>query len=318
MSHIDLALDWTPNTNHTGFYVAREKGYYAEEGVEVAIRSPADDAYETTPANRVATGEATLAIGPSESVISYHTHPEYPSLTAVAAVCQTDRSAIVTLADDSIDRPAQLDGRRYASYDARFEDDIVRQLIRNDGGDGDVEIVTPPKLGIWDTVLDGDADATWVFMPWEGLLAERDGVDLTPFYLDEYDIPYGYTPVLLARPDTIADDAERLEGFLTASARGYRFAAENPAEAATILREAATGMDADDPDFLERSQRELAEAYLTADGEWGRMTTERWDRFVTWLADRGILTGVDGTPIPAEDLPAEELYTNERLPTTTA
>jgi len=318
MSHIDLALDWTPNTNHTGFYVAREKGYYAEEGVEVAIRSPADDAYETTPANRVATGEATLAIGPSESVISYHTHPEYPSLTAVAAVCQTDRSAIVTLADDSIDRPAQLDGRRYASYDARFEDDIVRQLIRNDGGDGDVEIVTPPKLGIWDTVLDGDADATWVFMPWEGLLAERDGVDLTPFYLDEYDIPYGYTPVLLARPDTIADDAERLEGFLTASARGYRFAAENPAGGATILREAATGMVADDPDFLERSQRELAEAYLTADGEWGRMTTERWDRFVTWLADRGILTGVDGTPIPAEDLPAEELYTNERLPTTTA
>jgi len=317
MSHIDLALDWTPNTNHTGFYVAREKGYYAEEGVEVAIRSPADDAYETTPANRVATGEATLAIGPSESVISYHTHPEYPPLTAVAAVCQTDRSAIVTLADDSIDRPAQLDGRRYASYDARFEDDIVRQLIRNDGGDGDVEIVTPPKLGIWNTVLDGDADATWVFMPWEGLLAERDGVDLTPFYLDEYDVPYGYTPVLLARPDTIADDAERLEGFLTASARGYRFAAENPAEAATILREAATGMDADDPDFLERSQRELAEAYLTADGEWGRMTTERWDRFVTWLADRGILTGVDGAPIPAEDLPAEELYTNERLPTTT-
>ncbi|ESS02343.1 MAG: ABC-type nitrate/sulfonate/bicarbonate transport system, periplasmic component [uncultured archaeon A07HR67] len=318
MSHIDLALDWTPNTNHTGFYVAREKGYYAEEGIEVAIRSPADDAYETTPANRVATGEATLAIGPSESVISYHTHPEYPSLTAVAAVCQTDRSAIVTLADESIDRPAELDGRRYASYDARFEDDIVRQLIRNDGGDGDVDIVTPPKLGIWNTVLDGDADATWVFMPWEGLLAERDGVDLTPFYLDEYDIPYGYTPVLLARPETIADDAERLEGFLTASARGYRFAAENPAEAATILREAATGIDADDPDFLERSQRELAEAYLTADGEWGWMTTERWDRFVTWLADRDILTGVDGTPIAAEDLPAEELYTNGRLPTPNA
>ena len=316
MSDIDLALDWTPNTNHTGFYVAAAKGYYDAHDLAVSIHSPAEDDYERTPAKRVATGDATLAIGPSESVISYHTHPEYPSLTAVAAISQVDPSAIVALEDGDVDRPADLDGATYASYDARFEDDIVRQLIRNDGGDGDVEIVTPPKLGIWDTVLDGDADATWVFMPWEGLLAERDGVDLTPFYLDEYDVPYGYTPVLLARPDTIADDAERLEGFLTASARGYRFAAENPAEAATILREAATGMDADDPDFLERSQRELAEAYLTADGEWGRMTTERWDRFVTWLADRGILTGVDGTPIPAEDLPAEELYTNERLPTT--
>src|SRR6056297_1887417 len=145
MTQIDLALDWTPNTNHTGFYVAKSEGYYADRGVDVAIRSAADDDYETTPAKQVATGEATLAIAPSESVISYQTHPDYPSLTAVAAVCQEDKSAIVTLGDSDIDRPANLDGATYASYDARFEDHIVRQLIRNDGGDGDIDISTPPK-----------------------------------------------------------------------------------------------------------------------------------------------------------------------------
>ena len=78
MTTIDLALDWTPNTNHTGFYVAQSEGYYADRDLDVAIRSPADDGYETTPAKRVATGESTLAIAPSESVISYQTHPTTP------------------------------------------------------------------------------------------------------------------------------------------------------------------------------------------------------------------------------------------------
>lgn len=312
MTAIDLALDWTPNTNHTGFYVALAEGYYADRGLDVTIHSPADDDYETTPAKRVATGEATLAIAPSESVISYQTHPDYPDLTAVAAVCQEDKSAIVTLGDSDIDRPADLDGATYASYDARFEDHIVRQLVRNDGGDGDIEIVTPPKLGIWNTLLDGDADATWVFMPWEGVLAARDGIDLTPFYLDDYDVPYGYTPLLLARPETI--DGDVLGDFLAATARGYRFAVDNPDRAAEILGETADGMDNDDPEFLRESQHELTDAYLTVDGQWGRMAHNRWDAFVDWLADNDILTTVDGDLIPAAELPTGDLYTNALLP----
>jgi len=310
MSDIDLALDWTPNTNHTGFYVAAAKGYYDERGVEVSIHSPVEDDYERTPAKRVATGDA---VAPSESVISYQTHPEYPSLTAVAAISQVDKSAIVALQDSGIDRPADLDGGTYASYDARFEDHIVRQLVRNDGGEGDIDVVTPPKLGIWNTLLDGDADATWVFMPWEGLLAERDEVDLRPFYLEEYGIPYGYTPVLLARPESIETDGSELEAFLAATARGYQFAAENPEEAADVLRAEAVGMDVDDAAVLRESQRRLADAYLTDDGEWGVMAADRWAAFVEWLAGQGILTDLDGAEIPQSDLPAGDLYTNTLL-----
>ncbi len=312
MSAIDLALDWTPNTNHTGFYVAQAKGYYDDSGVDVAIHSPGDDDYETTPAKQVATGEATVAIAPSESAISYHTHPDYDSLTAIAAVCQTDMSAIVTLEDSGLDRPADLDGQTYASYDARFEDYIVRQLVKNDGGDGDIEITTPPKLGIWNTLLDGEAEATWVFMPWEGVMAERDEIGLNAFYLDEYDVPYGYTPLLLSRPETIEND-DGLSDFLDATARGYQFAAEHPEKAAEILHEEATGMDNDDPEFLAESQQQIADAYLTADGEWGTMEHSRWESFVAWLADNEILTTIDGESIPATELDTGELYTNTLL-----
>jgi NitT/TauT family transport system substrate-binding protein len=312
MADIDLALDWTPNTNHTGFYVAKAGGYYDDAGLDVTFRSPAVDDYESTPAKRVATGESTLAIAPSESAVSYHTHPEYASLVAVAAVCQRDTSAIAALAESDVDRPRDLDGRTYGSYDARFEDDIVHQLIRNDGGEGNVEITTPPKLGIPNTLLEGEADATWVFMPWEGLQAERDGIGLTPFSLEEYDVPYGYTPVVLAHPDTIAERSGELSKFLAASARGYREAAEEPEGGTRALIETAD-FEFDSSEFVHESQRRIAEAYLTADGEWGVMDRERWEAFVSWLTDEGILTDRDGEEIPRGELDVDGLYTTRLL-----
>jgi len=314
MTDVELALDWTPNTNHSGIYVARAEGYYDDADVDVRIRSPAEDGYEQTPAKRVATGESTVAIAPSESAISYHTHPEYDSLTAIAAVCQHDTSAIVALGDSDIDRPADLDGATYASYDARFEDHIVEQLVKNDGGEGDIEIVTPPKLGIWNTLVEGNADATWVFMPWEGVMAERDGLELTPFYLDDYGVPYGYTPVMLARPETITDRADTLARFLDATGRGYEFAADNPEDAARMLGETADGPETlDDEQFLIESQRRLADNYLTADGAWGQMAESRWRQFVAWLADEEILTTIDGDHIPASQVEVANLFTNELL-----
>jgi NitT/TauT family transport system substrate-binding protein len=314
MTALELALDWTPNTNHTGIYVARAKGYYEAADLAVSIRSPAEDGYEQTPAKRVATGGSTVAIAPSESAISYHTHPDYESLTAIAAICQQDTSAIVALGDSDVDRPADLDGRTYASYDARFEDHIVEQLVRTDGGEGDIEVVTPPKLGIWNTLVDGEADATWVFMPWEGVLAERDGLELTPFYLDEYDVPYGYTPIMLARPETIETEADALSRFLGATGRGYAFAARNPEAAARLLGETADGPETlDDEAFLIESQQRLAGNYLTADGEWGTMAGDRWAAFVEWLADEEILTTIEGDHIPADEVDVGALYTNELL-----
>ena len=47
----------------------------------------------------------------------------------------------------------------------------------------------------------GEADATWVFMPWEGVEASRKGVELNAFKLSESGIPYGYSPVVVATTD---------------------------------------------------------------------------------------------------------------------
>ncbi|AUV80983.1 hypothetical protein C2R22_04340 [Salinigranum rubrum] len=72
------------------------------------------------------------------------------------------------------------------------------------GGTGDHH---PAELGVPHTLVEGEADATWVFIPWEGIQTERDGIDLNAFALDDYDVSHGYTPVLLAHPEGIDVDA---------------------------------------------------------------------------------------------------------------
>ncbi len=94
-TQISLALDWTPNTNHAGFYIAKHKGWYKEAGLDVSLLSPHVDGYTRTPASRVADGSATFCVTPSETVISAHTWGDAPGakpkLVAVATLLQVGK-----------------------------------------------------------------------------------------------------------------------------------------------------------------------------------------------------------------------------------
>ncbi|MFA0961496.1 ABC transporter substrate-binding protein [Roseivirga sp. BDSF3-8] len=308
MDTVRVALDWTPNTIHSGLFLAKHKGYYKAEGLEVNLVSPSADEYALTPAKKLALGQADVAIAPSESVISYFIHSEYEKLVAIAAILQQDVSAIVTLSVSGIDSPAQLDNKVYASYNARYEGLILKEMIRNAGGKGEVKEITPPKLGIWDTLITGEADATWVFMPWEGLKAERRGVSLHPFRMDDYQVPYGYSPVLLASYSALSRDKEKLSRFIRATAKGYIEAASNPEEAVDSLQQLSNHPSLQDRDFLLESQRRISSYYLNEKGRFGIMEEQRWERFIDFLFEKGMLEEQ-----AYATMKKETLYTNELL-----
>ncbi len=309
---LKLALDWTPNTIHTGFYVAQQKGWYQEAGLEVEIISPAVDNYAKTPARKVADGEVDLAIAPSESVLSYNTLKKPIPLKAIAAVLQQDTSAIVTLKETRLDRPALLDGKRYASYKARFEDGIVRKMVQNDGGAGDLKIIYPEKLGIWNTLLEGQAEATWVFLPWEGVEAKRKGVRLNAFQMDDYGIPYGYSPVLVAHEQVMEEKEEALKKFLAATSEGYIFATPQIREMTEVLK--ATGEETfQEEDFIWESLKEIRAAFIDKDSRWGHMQASRWEAFLDWLHDHELLLDTDQKPIARDAIRAHELFSNMLL-----
>jgi NitT/TauT family transport system substrate-binding protein len=306
---IRLALDWTPNTIHTGFYVAAHKGWYDNVGLEIVFLSPDEDNYALSPAKKVEAGVADLGLAPSESVISFQTKASPTALLAIATLLAQDASAIVSLRQSGIERPAQLDGRTYASYGARFEDQLVRQMVRNDGGAGDFATIYPNRLGIWNTLLQGAADATWIFLPWEGVEARLRGVDLNAFQLGDYGIPYGYSPVLLASAEYIQTKSKILKSFLQATARGYQFAKNDPLEAARILLQAAPQLTNTAATFVEQSQVFVSQYYLDEQGNWGVMQIKVWEAFVNGLLQNNILEETSAMPVKGLDV--YELFTNE-------
>ena len=239
-----VALDWTPNGNHLGFYVAKDRGFYKDAGLDVRLVSPHDAAYAgsylepdaenpspgkyVTPCSKVADGSAHFGVNSPEGVVGWNTSgPERPRLKAVAALLfDRNTSAIVTLKSSGIDAPNKLDGCKYASYAARFEGRIVQKMIQADGGVGEFNETTPPMLGIWNTLLNGEADATWVFSQWEGCEAKLKNVELNAFPVCDYGMPYAYAPCLCAHPDWLVGNPETARAFLDATARGYKIANE--------------------------------------------------------------------------------------------
>lgn len=204
---VRVALDWLPNSNHAGFYIAKANEYFSEEGVDAPeLLSPHIDNYHRTPAQKLAAEEADLALVPSETVISSQTQPDElpegkkkPELKAIAAVLSRDASALVAKEGSGVERPRDLDGKRYASYGARFEGRLVKRIIRADGGSGEfIEDVDLGMLGAFDALVSGKAQATWVFLPWEGVLARRRGINLRAFQLQDFGVPYCYSPVIAA------------------------------------------------------------------------------------------------------------------------
>lgn len=307
---IRLALDWTPTTLHTGFYVALANGAYEKAGIDLRISTPETDRYRTTPAQQLVRGSAELAIMPSESVVGHHANDANSRLVAVATLLARDASALVTLKQKRLDRPQHLDGKVYASYGARFEDDIIRQIIRNDGGRGQLVSYKPERFSIWNTLLTNEADATWIFLPWEGIDALIRDVQLNQFLLEEYEVPYGYSPLLVTNRAWAMANADALRRFLAVTATGYQFGVAHPEEAAQLLAQTANHPTLADPEFVELSQQAAANYYLQTN-QWGFMRREVWNAFVNWLLRHDLVIDRLGDKVQHMDIDA--LFTNQFL-----
>ena len=105
----------------------------------------------------------------------------------------------------------------------------------NDGGKGELDIIYPSKLQIWDTLLSGSADSTWIFLNWEGVAAEAKGQRLRFFKMSDYQIPYSYSPLIAASAWNIKMKTELYTSFIKATRMGFNYCSSNPEEASEIL-----------------------------------------------------------------------------------
>ena len=285
MKKIKLALDWTPNINHIGFFVAKEKGFYEENDVKVEFLTPELDDYLTTPAKKVEMNMSDFGLCPTESLISFRTKKNPFILKGLMTIFQEDVSAIATVESNNILRPKHLDGRSYASYKARYEDKIVKKMIINDGGIGNLKIFYPKRLGIWNTLIENKYDSTWIFINWEGVEASKKNINLELYKMSDFGIPYSYSPILFSSSDYINNNSNTVKKFIESSRKGYTYCYENMDEAVSILNKFVPITDKG-IDLIECLK--ISIDHFGSKENFGKIDLKKIDIFLKWLKDNNI------------------------------
>lgn len=300
LKEITLCLDWTPNTNHTGFYVADRLGYYEEAGLEVTIVQPPEGGAEMM----TASAQAHFGISAQDSLAANFASDEPLAVTAVATILQHNTSGIISLDCDS---PKDLENKRYSTWDSPTEKAMIKYVMEKDGGDfSRVELIPNVITNEAEALRNGDTDAVWIYYAWSGINAELSGLDFSYFDFGEIAEVFDfYTPVIIANNDFLRDDPETARAFLSATAKGYEYAIENPEKAADILIEGDTTGSLDgSQELVYASQKWINAQYIADAGSWGVIDPERWDSFYKWLGDEGLTV---------KKLPAGTGFTNDYL-----
>lgn len=294
---VTVTLDWTPNTNHTGLYVAKDKGYFAAEGLEVEIIQPPVGMGDQL----VGSNQAQFGVSNQEAVTLARLE-EIP-IVSIAAVIQHNTSGFASLKSKGIETPKDFEGKRYGGWGSPIEEATIKALMDKYGADaGKVEILTTGSADFLVT-SEANADFSWIFYGWDGIAAEVKGVELNYIKLTEAEPILDYhTPVLITNEENIANNPELVRKFLAAVKKGYEFTIANPDEAAEILLASAPELDRD---LVLASQRWLSDKFQADAPAWGEQKPEVWANYLNWLVTNNLVE---------KTTEIEKAFTNEYLP----
>lgn len=294
---VSFMLEWTPNTNHTGIYVAQEKGYFKEEGLDVDIMLPGEAGTEQL----IATEKADFGMSVQEHLSI--ARDEGMPLVSVAAVIQHNTAGYASDKDLGIKNPIDFEGKTFGAVGNDLERAIMKTVMEENAAN--ISKVDFKNIGDADffAAIEKDIDFSLVYQGWTGIEAEIRHQDLNMVYLKEFsDALDFYTPVLATSEEMVENHPEQVEAFVHAAAKGYEFAIEHPEEAAEILIEEEPDLD---EELVKQSQNWLAEKYQDDATQFGIQEEERWETVEQFMLENGIIN---------DPIQVNQAYTNDFLP----
>ncbi len=299
-----VALDWTPNTNHTGIYVAAQKGWYKEQGLDVKILPYSQVSADTL----VYSNKADVGISSTENIVSGAAAGG--PVISIAAITAHNTSGLIVLEESGINSPRDLDGKIYGGFGLPYEQAVISQVIRSDGGEGEFQNITL-EVAAMQALESNKIDFVWVYEGWESLITEQQGLKTRFFPITDYGIPDYYTPNIITGAEQLKNRKDELRKFMKATMKGYEFARTNPKEAAQILIDANPSGTLPNAEIVIKSQEYLSKAYADKNKPWGVQSKEYWTNYPEFMLKNNAVTDSKGEPITELDF--EKLYTNEFL-----
>jgi len=279
---VRLALDWYPNANHVGLYIAQEKGYFDDENLEVAMYTPVDP---STVLQTVGAGSDDFGINYQPDLVL--ARAQGVPIVSVAAIVQHPLNIVMTLKESGITSPSDLVGKKVGYPGIPQNEPLLDTMLKADGARGleDVELV---NVG-WDlmpALIGKRVDACiGCYVSHETIMAENEGYPVNVMRMEEWGVPDFYELVLVTSEKKLAEEPDVIERLVRAVVRGYKDAMADPQAAVDTL---LAGTEEEVDEAIERPGVNVL-APLWGDGvpSFGWQTRERWAAYATWMYETG-------------------------------
>lgn len=231
---VSVMLDWTPNTNHVGLYVAKKLGYYQQEGIRLDILPASQAGAETA----VQTGVADIGFTTLSNVIAVDSKGS--QLEYIFDLTQKPIARWCALASNkAIQSPKDFDNKTFVTFGSAEQTAVLKRMIQDDGGTGKFSSITV-GTSTYRALTSGKGDFAGFYETWEGVESRLHPPALKCFNAANYGVPgnpdqLGYA----VKKSWEAQNSSLIQKFVNATARGYAYSLAHPEQAASILVEEA-------------------------------------------------------------------------------
>ena len=282
---VKLALDWYPNANHLGLYIAQQKGYFEEENLDVTMYTPSDP---STVLQTVGAGQDDFGMSYQPDVLLARN--EGVPVVSILGVVQHPLNSLMTLQSSGITRPAQLAGKKVGYPGIPTNEPLLETMLKADGLSGleDIELV---NIG-WNISesligekVDGVVGAYWTH---ESINMENIGYPVNVMRMEEWGVPDYYELVLVTSEDYLSENEDVAERFVRAIKRGYEEAIGDAQAGVDVL---VAENEGEIDESIDRPGADLLVPMwqLPSGGGFGTQEPARWNSFVQWMKDNGML-----------------------------
>ena len=314
LTKVTFMLSWAPDTNHIGVYVAKNKGYFKQAGLDVDIVAVAQAGAEQAVNN----GMADFALSNLTNVGIYTL--KGAKIKQVMQVQQKPSAIWCSLASNKdIKSPKDFDGKTFATFGSNESDAVIRRMIQTDGGKGTFDKVTV-GTSTFQTLSSKKADFGGFYATWEGVQADMYGPKLNCFTEPDYGVPGNADTIGVITSDkTISSNPGLVKKFVQATKKGYEYAYSHPDDAAAILVKEAPDANLK-LDFVKKSMKTIVDDQYWGDPAkikdgsftFGTNDTAGAQQYFDFLAEENAYTDAHGKTVHTAPA-AKDIATDEFL-----
>ena len=281
ITKVRLALDWYPNANHAGIFIAQEKKYFLKEGLKVEIYTPSDPS----------TVLQTVGAGNDEFGISYQpdlilARDKGIPVISIGAIVQHPLNVVMFLKEKQIKSPKDLKGRKIAYPGIPLNEAILDTMLKFDGLSGieDVEMINTG----WDLVppvIGKKVDACiGCYISHETIMAANEGYPVEVMHFTDWGVPDYYELILITGDKYLKENKDVIRRFTKALQQGYEDAMESPDDAIKILS-LNNEIDLD----IETPGIKILQDYWDDGDGFGFQSASKWSKFILWMKGKDLI-----------------------------